>query len=784
MKKQIGGVLKGTVPNGMLPTSPRVYGGPMNKKLSPAGTELIYSNPGKIVVSSSPKKKKMGAKKDYFASLKVQRIVSGKVQTNEYTIALQNDGKYHTMLDMRGFGEFKTIELAKKRVAKSMKNLLYRPVGTWRQLAGTKLFPRVGSATGKRYKAGLDSRDSYPIAYIKEDLFKGMSDSNIIKKMIHYKNMTEEQAKQMFDKIKHRKSKFPPFAQLGAGFADLTDAEKLKSTTHWGQWVNAKGQRVKVDSSGSNGVYFHNTKTGKSYQRWPKEKFLNEYKHEYNLSGSVGKRLPYPEASDFGIWTYKLKADAEKVASKIRKLGFKTKVELYKDSGGGDVGVQKWEVVVTLGEMAFRKFQKLEDKGIIKAIRDSVGNRNKGVSVGMKHKKGKRGKVRRMVSSPVESFVIAEILGNPGRKNILELKNVKTWIKKMATKGKLSSSEISHRLNQAMAKAGIVATTTSKSVRNAIKRILPKGQRWMGTKFKSAKSYKKATTKLARVRKTPRRGSKAAKARGKKVSKYWKTVPNLSETVGSSVKSKGRSTMRKRRKSSHKRKVGGMFVSKSSHKRHGGRRVGEMFVSEVGDVGRSHRSHRRHHKVHSGIGAAIGKVNVKKTGSDMLNKGIGIVAGTNLAGLIKQGTDMLFKTKTATGTWQGPLSNAVAGVAAYFGSDFLGKMLKAPQSIIDAAKTGSVLYAIRAIPTVGDKLVKVESGIEGYIDSVANSVAGQLENFRSQGSPDAIYPTEGAVTVNGQLVDENRMVSLAGVDLDAEVGDEQYPGEEYPVAQN
>ena len=698
-------------------------GGDMNNKLNPFGIPLIYSNPGKIMVTSSPKKK------DYFSILKVKRVIRGKPEFSEYAIVLKSDGKYHTELDMRGFGTFKTLSEAQARVKKSMKNLLYSAVGTWKKGSNWKpLNKRVGSSVGKLVSGS--EVNAMSATYNKLVAKYGIKDAPKDIKGTIYK---------VYSSPKYSKT--------------------YKVTV-----VDPNGDEYRIGFSGSPEKMVRQSAAGYKIVKMS------------SVGSSVGKRLPLNKdmIQNFGIATLKTKEDAQKVALKIRKLGFKTRVEPYKDSGGGDITFGKWEVVVTIGQTQYSKWHKLENLGEINKIINSVRGTNKGVNVGMKHKKGKRGK---SVGSPVGSFVIAEILANPGRKNILELKNVKSWIKTMATKHKLNSSEISHRLNQAMAKAGIVATTTSKSIRNAIKKILPKAQRWMGTKYKSAKTYKKATTSLARVRKTPKRGSSAAKSRGKKVSKYWKTVPNfkIAETVGRSIKSKRGTKMSKRRKSSHKRKVGEMFVSKSSHKR----RVGEMFVSSVG---RSHKSHKKAHKSYRGIGASIGKVNVKKTGSDMLNKAVGIVAGTNLAGLIKQGTDMLFKTKTATGNWQTPVSNAAAGIVSYFGADFLGKMLKAPQSIIEAAKVGSVMFAIRAIPTIGDKLVKVESGIEGYIESVAESVAGQLENFRSQGSPDDVYPTEGSVSVDGQLISENRLVSLQGIDLDAEIGDEVYPGEEYPVA--
>jgi hypothetical protein len=319
----------------------------------------------------------------------------------------------------------------------------------------------------------------------------------------------------------------------------------------------------------------------------------------------------------------------------------------------------------------------------------------------------------------LEQQVIAEIMANPGMAKALELPSVSKYLKQLSREAKMTGHEAAKRLNHLFAIAKVNADITTGRVRTWVKSHLPAGERWRLSKFSTKAAYDKNSKRLAALRsKIPTKKGKGSRP---EITDYWKNIPGV-PAGASAAELKALS-----------------------------KRITKLKTSVAGMAGVGN------------IPAGYPDMNpttldLTGTGKDMLAKLAGIMLGTNVTGLVKRGADFVFKVDPEIKTgWAAGASNVGSGVAGYFIAEMLSRLIRpsgefAPvvQEMFESMKTGSMLYVGQAVPQVGQfKAVQVSSGVEEYIDSIAQKVGKQVANQSpNQVSAGIITPGETFVPIS------------------------------------
>lgn len=328
----------------------------------------------------------------------------------------------------------------------------------------------------------------------------------------------------------------------------------------------------------------------------------------------------------------------------------------------------------------------------------------------------------------IEQQVVAEIMANPGMAKALELPSVSKYLKQLSREAKMTGHEAAKRLNHLFAIAKVNADITTGRVRTWVKSHLPAGEQWRLSKFSTKAAYDKTTKRLAGMRSKIK--TKKGKGSRPEITDYWKNIPGV-PAGASSAELKSLS----KRLTSLKRSVSGM--------------------AGVGN-----------------LPATFPTVNpttldLTGTGKDMLAKLLGIMLGTNVTGLVKRGGDFIFKVDkdVKTGLAAGA-SNVGSGVAGYFIAEMLSRLIRpsgdfAPvvQEMFESMKTASMIFVGQAVPKVGQfKAVQVSSGVEEYIDSIAQKVGRQVAN-------------QGAKQVSAGIITPGETFIPIGEDVGGQTGD-------------
>lgn len=438
------------------------------------------------------------------------------------------------------------------------------------------------------------------------------------------------------------------------------------------------------------------------------------------LDGQVSARVPKAERIK-RMWVGKIKGG--KVKSLKKSFAEKYDLTTLARKHGIQVGQEvitrrKREVTQEIANFIRAKYKEGIKPNVIKGLIEDKFNVSLSTSTIYKVAKGlyKTSVVERQIGKEVnkmgkqkisdvlggtEDAVVAEIMANPGLSGLFErCPKVAAFAKKLAHAG-MTARQVTNRINDAITKAGKVGNISVNRLRNWGKKI---GKPWLFSRYKGSEAEKKAKWSAAKATGFPRIRGKGGKSLGRKGYAGLAEIRKEVTAAGKAAAEKAIAAYK------------GRYPKEAIAAR---RAMAKAVAEEVAgslDVGG-----------YEGIAENPIALDLAGTGKDIFAKLIGILAGTNVTGLIKKGADALLKVETGEEGWKPAISKVGSGLVGYFVGDVLDRVVRPGgayaamvREIFESFRTGAVLYIGSAIPIPERmKVIHIASGVESYIDSVA-----------------------------------------------------------------
>lgn len=360
------------------------------------------------------------------------------------------------------------------------------------------------------------------------------------------------------------------------------------------------------------------------------------------------------------------------------------------------------------------------------------------------------GKEVNKMDKQLEQTVIAEIMANPGLSGIFErCPSVGRFATALAKSG-MSARQVTNQINAAITKAGKVGNISVSRLRNWGKNVVKKP--WLFSRYTGSEAQKKTKWEDAKARGTPHIRGRGGKALGVKGAAGLAEMRAAVRLAGKKAAEMAIAAYKGRipKEAIAARKAGATAAQVNAI-------VNEAIANQA----------------ISGIdeNPALG---LRTTGTDMLAKLVGVTLGANVTGLVKKGANAVLKVEPLATGWKPAMASVGSGVAGYFIGDILGRVIRPRgayaglvSEIFESFRTAAVMYIGQAIPIPGKvTLVKTESGVEGYIDSLAERALGrqtgaQLEQIMAQTGGELIPMAEDkSQTVNQQLPDGSTLILM------------------------